>query len=304
MSDRADQIRMTAKKIASVLPGTKQLMRRVKDLQARNDALVAAILDVPSWCAEAASRYDVTSAVHRRDFIFQHILRTRGVDVRGAVNEYFDTGLVSANKLRSLISTEIDLESKPARLLEFASGYGCVSRHLAKWPDEIDLVACDIHDEAKAFYSEYLGAPFIKSERVPEEFDAPSDFDVVFALSFFSHMPETSWARWLKVLFQHVGPKGHLIFTTHGMVSHALIRKPRLSQNGFWFKPVSEQSDLATHDYGNTVTLPSFVKSEIAKLSDARLVLFREGDWWGHQDLYVVQRQSSSQTRQFGGSTQ
>ncbi len=55
----------------------------------------------------------------------------------------------------------------------------------------------------------YLSSP------VPEQLTLPSQ-DVIFAHSFFSHMPETTWARWLKALANALAPRGVLIFTTPG----------------------------------------------------------------------------------------
>ena len=37
-------------------------------------------------------------------------------------------------------------------------------------------------------------------------------------------------------------------------------------------------------------TISLFVSTELAKLTDAELLLLREGDWWGHQDIYVVRK--------------
>lgn len=173
-------------------------------------------------------------------------------------------------------------------MLEFASGYGCVSRHLVNFSDEIELTACDIHNEARQFYADNFSVPFIMSASVPENFDPSAAFDAVFALSFFSHMPEASWSRWLNRLFDCVVPGGFLIFTTHGIVSMGGMRG--FSNNGFRFRPDSEQKDLATAEYGTTFTTPTFVRSEIDKISTAKLFLFREGEWWGHQDLYVVKK--------------
>ena len=57
-----------------------------------------------------------------------------------------------------------------------------MSRHLASDAPEIALAACDIHEEAGAFFAAQLDIPFFLSKSVPEEFKSPAEFDVVFAL--------------------------------------------------------------------------------------------------------------------------
>ena len=86
-------------------------------------------------------------------------------------------------------------------------------------------------------------------------------------------------------IIEHVAPGGFLIFTTHGMVSHANFGKPKLSKNGFRFTPRSEQLVLA-HEYRNIINFRQYR----TQIDDAEQILLREGDWWGHQDIYVVRK--------------
>ena len=66
------------------------------------------------------------------------------------------------------------------------------------------------------FTKDVLGVESYLSSPVPEQLTLPPR-DVIFAHSFFSHMPETTWARWLKALANALAPRGVLIFTTHGV---------------------------------------------------------------------------------------
>lgn len=289
----SDWVKIGKKIAISVLPFYRRSVGREEELKKYIDGLAAAVFLIPQWCIKEAGKYGVTATVHPNDFIFQFTLRyfhDRGI--AEGVKYYFDTGNMSANKLRTILFNDIGLKARPIRLLEFASGYGCVSRHLVKFSEDIELTASDIHDEARNFYATCLSIPFIKSASLPEDFDPLTTFDVVFALSFFSHMPELSWGRWLKKLFECVAPGGYLIFTAHGVVSNHGLKG--FSKNGFKFYAGSEQNDLPGYEYGITHTTPTFVRNEIAKLSNAKLFLLREGDWWGHQDLYVVQKHPAS----------
>jgi hypothetical protein len=50
---------------------------------------------------------------------------------------------------------------------------------------------------------------------------------------FISHMPKTTFGRWLKQLFSLVRPGGYLIFTTHGLVSSTIIPGVQFDDSGF-----------------------------------------------------------------------
>jgi SAM-dependent methyltransferase len=242
-------------------------------------------------CEAAGARFGVSGAVDPRDwmfwFLYNHANFPNKVD---AIDEYFGDGADCAKKLAALIA-----ETRPtagARILEFAAGYGRVTRHLPHAMPEANVLACDIHAEAIAFLRETLGAKARGSVDVPEKFYLDQQFDVVFALSFFSHLPDSSFRRWLVGLAEHTAPGGLLIFTTHGERTRKIVGNPAIGPDGFWFKPESEQQDLAGKEYGTTVSLPAYVFAQIAGIPGMRIVRFQEGFWWEHQDVYVLRRQA------------
>src|SRR5262245_24245596 len=137
--------------------------------------------------------------IHDNDFILQFL---RGLPFypseEHARAEYFRTGKESACHLRDLVTQFIG--NGPLTILEFASGYGCVTRHLASTIPSATVTASDIHPEAINFLEKQIGVKAALSHAVPELFPIRTEFDVVFALSFFSHMPLATWGRWLRTL--------------------------------------------------------------------------------------------------------
>ena len=241
---------------------------------------------------EFSQIYRVNSSIHPEDLIYDFVISHPGYadNRRAAVEYYFSTGDESARKLISL-KHEVGLTGK-VELLEFASGYGCVTRHLVKYTEEFQITSCDIHKQAIDFIEKTINVPCIESSNLPEDFKAPKQYGIVFALSFFSHMPQKTWGRWLAALYRAVEPGGYLIFTTHGLVSHKkFINHALLDQQGFFFETNSEQSDLDSAEYGTAITTPGFVRQEITKLETATVSLFYEGYWWAHQDVWVVKKQ-------------
>jgi SAM-dependent methyltransferase len=235
-----------------------------------------------------AQRIGVEAACHPGDLIYQYVVQQPLFPgLESAVFFYFQDGLRSSNKL-SNIFYQLKLQ-KPVRLLEFASGYGCVTRHLKRLPG-IQLVACDIHEEATGFLKDSLGVRSVLSTHQPEDLRLSESFDVVFALSFFSHMPERSFGRWIKALFAPLAPGGYLIFTTHGLANLEILGKPEIPPSGIWFVPASEQHDLDQAEYGTSIVTPEFVRREVLRETGEEIFEFRYADWWEHQDLWIVRK--------------
>ena len=207
-----------------------------------------------------------------------------------AVKNYFENANRSAKHLYKLIYDELGYKrGSNIKLLEFASGYGCVTRHLnIILGNNVEITSCDIHKEAVDFITDKMKIKTVLSHSVPEKLQIEEKYDIVFALSFFSHMPETTWGRWIQKLFSCVAKPGYFIFTTHGTESLKFFGNPEVPSSGFWFHPDSEQKDLDVAEYGTTITTPEYVKRELHTKIKAPIVLFKPAFWWEHQDLYVV----------------
>lgn len=248
---------------------------------------------VPEAAAEAA-RFAVAPEIHADDFIFAHHFEIQpdagSADARARVAEYyFADGDRSTGQLDRLVREHHpEAGSRRLSLLEFASGYGCVSRHLRKLDDRYELLACDIHPQAVAFLEQRLGVRAMPSHSVPEDVAWPRAFDVVFALSFFSHMPPRSFGAWLRALYAALAPGGVLIFTTHGREAYCDLHRPPLTEDQHWFLAESEQKDLPADEYGTMVATPRYVVERIERCPGAALLAFRQAAWWGKQDLFVV----------------
>ncbi len=241
-------------------------------------------------CERAGRQFKVSGDIHPEDFIFWFILDHPSFPTKAeAVDYYFAVGRESAQKVRTLIQEFSGAPSNPV-LLEFASGFGCVTRHMQNEFPEARVVACDIHNEALDFIFTSLKTPILRSAHIPEDFESTESFDVIFAISFFSHIPASTWQRWLQVLADRLSSGGLLIFTTHGLASLPVCGSPALDGDGYWFIPSSEQKDLAGDEYGSTITTFPWVYRQLEKTIGVRLLRYQEAFWFGHQDLYVLRR--------------
>jgi 2-polyprenyl-3-methyl-5-hydroxy-6-metoxy-1,4-benzoquinol methylase len=233
-----------------------------------------------------AAEFRVSPVVHPDDFLWKFIVGLAAFPLpEDAARFYFADGAQSAQKLLAIVKER--LEGRYS-LLEFASGYGMVTRHLPQALPDAEITSCDIHRQAMSFIRDELGVATMLSEHFPERLSFDHRFDVVFALSFFSHMPEATFGRWLRRLWDLVDDGGILVFTTHGAESVKNFVNPEVSDAGFWFMPLSEQNDLDEREYGSTISLPQYVMKELSSFTNAADVTFSGAHWWGHQDLYVV----------------
>lgn len=243
----------------------------------------------------SAQKWNVNPAIHARDFIYKFVMEhPEFTSKQDAIQYYFDDGANSAKRLRDLLTDVCRMNKEtPFDLFEFASGYGCVSRHLATAMPACNVLACDIHQQAIDFLQDELGVKALLSASRPEDLNTEGRlFKVVFVLSFFSHMPKHTFSRWLNSLFSKLEPGGFLIFTTHGLESRRrFFGNCNYDPEGFHFRQITEQKDLPLQEYGATAVHPQYVFNQLYRLPGLTLKYFREGFWWDHQDLFICQKE-------------
>ena len=112
-------------------------------------------------------------------------------------------------------------------------------------------------------------------------------YSMIFVLSLFSHLPETTWGLWLERLYQALEVDGVLIFTTHGAKCARILGVP-IPEAGFQFVPSSESTALSKEEYGTAFTTAEYVRRVIgSRFSGATVHEFPE-KFWGNQDAYAV----------------
>jgi SAM-dependent methyltransferase len=238
-----------------------------------------------------ASRLNVSMKVHPLDFIYRFLVSHP--DLEDPLRYYLEDGRTSAELLRQLLKEQTPwLLDRPFDLLEFASGYGMVSRHLVNTLPNAALVASDLHPQAVEFIQHTLGIRAQRSTSIPAQLRLGQQFDVVFVLSLFSHLPESTWSDWLCVLYEHVAPGGLFVFTTHGDASRQKeMGHVTMPARGFLFLPGSEQLDIDANEYGTTITTRAFVEETIASVLPPCNHSCKEAFWWGHQDVYLIHKE-------------
>ncbi len=206
------------------------------------------------------------------------------------LRDYFADGWRTLSELMVLLESIDKPLLKTSSFLEFASGHGRFTRHLVKAIGAERVTVSDVVRDAVSFSRRTFAVRGFESLLVPEQVVFPQKYEVVFVLSLFSHLPKSTWSRWLKCLYDGVAPGGVLVFSTHGMKA-AKHDNVTLDEDGFFFAPSSESSAIDVEQYGTTFTSEDFVMSQIEQTLGTNLLQHKALlQFWNHQDAYVLRR--------------
>ncbi len=189
--------------------------------------------------------------------------------------------------------------------LDLGCSSGRVVRVLRAAFPEVAWSGCDPNEGAIAWARENLpGIDFRVSPQIPPTDYADGAFDLVFAISVFSHFRAPAALAWLQELHRLLAPGGVLALTTHGhqSVAHDATRGTRpsaqlaeveaaLYREGTWYAPeFGEAGDhgVRSDDWGTAFLAPEWLAAVTHPAW--RLADFAPGIVEANQDLYVLRR--------------
>jgi SAM-dependent methyltransferase len=228
---------------------------------------------VPRW-------EELNRAIDERDDMLDFAMKLMGYDRDAALANYFQNGIEQFHLVRHIARWR---GTKPRRMLDFASGYGRLTRFLIHDHLAEDVTVSDIVEGAMQFQAEQFAVRTILSTTLPEQFQAPDRYDLIFVASLFTHLPPVTFASWLRRLADLLAPEGMLIFSVH---DESLA--PERVAEGIKFESYSESRVLDGNEYGSTWVTEEFVRARVEAIdpSWACVRLPRAlSDW---QDVYVI----------------
>jgi SAM-dependent methyltransferase len=241
--------------------------------------------------AAELSALGASPALHSSDNLLAYIVefsaRSKAIGPSGGVAEYFENGKQDADRIRSVMS-RLNV-SNDSKILEFAAGYGRVSRHLT----QLNMTCVDIHADAVEFLAKEIGVSAIQSDDDPDKFDLSETYDFIFVISFFSHLPDKLFGRWLSRLSCLLRPGGKLLFTTHGEQagrSIPILADALQADTGFgYLRYATDQPDLDADVYGSSIATPVYVIPQVYQTKiPTTLISFSSASWWGVQDEWII----------------
>lgn len=201
---------------------------------------------------------------------------------------YLSSGRIIADQLMGVLKGR-DLDPAQLELLEFACGYGRVTRHLVGSFQEV--VVSDLDPDMLGFVKEIAGADGFLSDvdlarvRWPER-----KFNVVFSYSLFTHLHPDIWRGWFDAVFERVAPGGLMIFTTRGF-DFARRTGEKIEDGDIvrFTKQNETEGRLDVSVYGRTTASVEFVDSAVTQNPSAvRVGYVKEFD--KYQDMHIVSR--------------
>lgn len=187
--------------------------------------------------------------------------------------------------------------------LDFGCGCGRVVRAFRRHASFLKLHATDVDAEAIAWCKQNLPyAEFSTNDGTPPLPYADGQFDLVWAISVFTHLDEDRQFAWLAELRRILRPGGMLLATVYGRPSWesssvfwqdkpaAFVRS--VEERGFYFANTGSDDDIFPDTfpdwYQMTWHTRDYVEREWARYFDIRL--YRPQGMGGDQDLIVAEK--------------
>lgn len=202
-----------------------------------------------------------------------------------------------------LICTALSLAHAPPplRVLDFASGFGRVARHLRVAFPDAELVCADVWAEAVAFTRRFAD----RAVRVrPDGEDWPAlggEYGLIWCGSLLTHLPEPGARAVIDLFDRALAPGGVAVFTTHGrFVRHRLAS----GQAGYGVEdpaPILAGFDRTEHAfapypgqeaYGASATPLPAVLAWIQQRDGLTVRMVCERGWDDHQDVVAFQKRA------------
>lgn len=241
---------------------------------------------VRAVCRDAGFPAGVELAIHADDEMLDFLAATRGGDRDRALADYFLSGFQVAAVLGQLLDRWFGGTARAGSVLDFASGYGRVTRFLVRALPPERLAVADVYPGGVRFQRERFGVRGLVSTDDPAGFSPDERFDAVLVTSLFSHLPEPAFHGWLAALWRLVAPGGLLVFSVH---DESLVEpEGALPEAGILFAEVSESRSLGKGAYGTSWVSEEFVRRAVARVAPRAFVHRLPRALHHFQDLYLA----------------
>lgn len=238
---------------------------------------------------------DLSFAIHPHDLMYLWYLNGSPTQAQAT---YLKTGDKNMRELQAIMD-DVGLSFRPdLRLLDFGCGYGRLTRYLVTRLRSSQIRVSDVDPNAVDYVARTLNVTGFCSATQPQELRHLERYDLILAISLFSHLPRNLWAQWLEKLSQLLAENGVLIFTTQGPSLFGTLTPTaqakalaEASDDGFCFVSSNEtQGRLDVAEYGQSYVNHDWVARIIKAHSAGNLLGYYPRGMWGRQDVYVLRK--------------
>lgn len=236
--------------------------------------------------------FEVDINISKNDIMFLYSLAAYH-DFNIALHHYLTIGYNGFSIVKSFVEAIQGPQKFEGQILDFASGYGRVTRFLTAYFGANHIYTSDIKSEAVEFQIKQFRVNGFTSSYDPSQLKPNQTFDFIFVGSLFSHLNETLFSQWLTCLMGLLNTKGYLIFTVHDQSLHP-------GQPGTDFAFVESNEDEKFQFVGNRITSTqlygiSFVSEKFVAAAlqqiHPQIHYMRFPKLFGaHQDVYLASK--------------
>lgn len=205
-------------------------------------------------------------------------------------DEYREDGTVTAEEI---VSWTKKYGCRCKAVLDWGCGVARVVRHMPEWLDAGSRIdGADINEGMIKWDNENIpGIRFSVIGTTAPMHYADASFDMVYALSVFTHIEDSRQEEWLGEIHRILQPKGLFLFTTHGrhFTSQLLpAEQQTLSQQGSFTISYQQKGHRMMTTYNQPAHFRSLLEKSFVVLeytdgaSDPAKI--------GGQDLWIVQK--------------
>jgi SAM-dependent methyltransferase len=226
----------------------------------------------------------VNCVIDKNDDIFRFFAKHE--IARNPIREYLSDGWRTLSELMLVLEAVDRPLLKTQSVLEFAAGFGRFTRHLVKvLPGRV--TCADVMPGSVDFLRAEFGVQGFQSTHEPDKVVFPAQFELVFVLSMFTHLPTHMWTPWLQALCRAVKPGGLLVFSVH---NEEVAKEIGVSfdAEGTHFIASSESPSIDAETYGTTFTTRQFVLDRVREACGAKVLHYQPRGFWFGQDGVVV----------------
>lgn len=239
----------------------------------------------------------VNLSLSKNDLMFHYSLLHVG-NILPAFESYLAVGHQGFTIIRDTAQQAFGGFDPTGNVLDFASGYGRITRFLIREHQPEKVWVSDIKEKAVNFQKKYFGVNGFPSTYQPEVMEVSERFDLIFVGSLFSHLPKSTFSAWLVKLKSLLTERGILAFSVHDISLFGVPGEP--STEHFIFHPSSEDitfSEVEDHidkssEYGVTYCSEFFVSNLCKQLFGDISIQRVPKLFGGLQDMYFISKTS------------
>ncbi|HEY9219285.1 MAG TPA: class I SAM-dependent methyltransferase [Phenylobacterium sp.] len=220
------------------------------------------------------------------EMFFKAILPNYEFDPGIAAFKFTESTLRLLDAYRQIVDQAFGGFDRLGSVLDFASGYGRLTRALTQKLSPEQIWVADIYREAIDYQRATFGVNGVYSAKSPAGLQHDRTHDLVFVGSMFSHLPAELFHAWLARLYALVAPNGVLAFTVHDETF--LPPGEEMDASGIRYFRFSESGSLDADIYGMSYVTEAFVGDAIARLPGAPSWRRFHKGVYENQDLYIV----------------